>query len=301
LKQFEESKYKFEWNKRIIYPMLSFSGLDLYGNLSLMARTQGVNILLNMFFGPLLNAANSVAVQVQSTVLAFANNIITAVRPQIIKSYANGDYQYMIKLILNATKYIYLLLVMLSLPLILEMDFVLHLWLKNVPAFAVSFCRLTLIFNFFATGMVIITSAIYATGHIKRPNLINGSLYLLVIPISYIAFKFNEIPEIPYICNILLIIVGSMVHIYTLKLHVSEFPIKTFVLKVLSICFIITLLAFAGSYYVKSNMSEGLLRFCVVALLSTTLIAGMTYISIDKQTKQKVWQKIKYQIKKWKN
>jgi len=292
-KQFEESKYKFEWNKKLIYPMLSFSGWDLYGNLSVIARTQGVNMLLNIFFGTLFNAANSVAVQVQSAVLSFASNIITAVRPQIIKNYATQNYQYMIKLALTTSKYIYLLLLILALPLILEMNFVLNIWLKNVPPYAVSFCRWTLIFIFFSTQSNILVSTINATGNNKRPSLINGTLYLSVIPVSYLAFKWGATPEIPYICNILFVFIGMMSNAYTLKLHISQFSIKDFVFKVLCICFFITVISFGVSFYVKQSMQESFWRFAMVVCTSTVSTSLLTYfVAMDKNTKNKIRGKV---------
>ena len=299
LMKFSECKYQFEWDKKYIYPMLSFSGWDLYGNLSVTARTQGVNILLNLFFGAVMNAANTIAVQVQGAVMVFANNIVMAVRPQIVKSYAAQNYQYTIKLVLSTAKYIYLLLLLLSLPLILEMNFVLNLWLKNVPPHAVSFCQLTLLFNFFATMSLIIVSAIHATGNTKRPSLINGTLYLAVIPVTYVIFKYGGIPEVPYICNALFVCIGMLSNVHTLKLYLPEFPASEFITKVLSICLFISLVSFAASYYVKINMPEGFWRFGIVVLVSTIVTVGMSYfIAVDKNTKQYVKKKI---IQKWKN
>ena len=301
LKHFEGSKYKFEWDKKTMYPMLSFSGWDLYGNLSVIARTQGVNLLLNVFFGVILNAANSIAMQVQGAVLSFAYNIITAARPQIVKSYAAKNYQYTKTIVLNATKYIYLLLLLLSLPLILEMNFVLNLWLKNVPQYAVSFCRLTLLFNFFSTMSIIVVSAVHATGNNKRPSLINGSLYLAVIPVTYIAFKLDGIPEIPYICNALFVFIGMLSNVYTLKLYLPGFSFKEFVMKVLSVCFVISLVAFVFACYVRSTMPASFLRFCIVTAVSTITTAGMTYvIALDKQAKHFMKEKITNTVRKWK-
>jgi O-antigen/teichoic acid export membrane protein len=300
LKYFEECRYKFEWDKKIIYPILSFSGWDLYGNMSAIARTQGVNMLLNIFFGTVLNAANSIAIQVQGAVMLFANNIIVAIRPQIVKSYASKNYQYTVKLVLNASKYTYILLLILSLPLMLEMNYILNLWLKNVPIYAVSFCRFILMFNFFATMSTILVSAIHATGNVKRPSLINGSLYLLVIPISYISFKLNGIPEIPYICNILFVFIGMISNVYTLKLYIPQFPIKEFVFKVLCICLLISFISFMTSYFVMSNMQENFFRFIIVALISTILTSILSYyIATDRQIKKLIKQKILFYSKKW--
>ena len=302
IKHFEESKYTFIWDKKILYPMLSFSGWDLYGNLSTIARTQGVNMLLNIFFGTVLNAANSIAIQVQSAVGAFANNIIIAIRPQIVKSYAANDYQYTKNIVLNAAKYIYILLLILSLPLIIEMHFVLNLWLKHVPPYAVSFCRLTLLFNFFSSMSFIVVSAIHATGNIKRPSLINGSLYLAVIPITYISFKFNGIPEIPYICNALFVFLGMLSNVYTLRLYMPVLSIKDFVSNVLIVCFVISLLSCTISYYVQKNLPESFWRLCIVVVVSTLVTLTMTYaIALDKKTKHYVNNKINELMGKWKN
>lgn len=287
LKHFEECKYIFNRDKKILYSMLSFSSWDLYGNLSVIARTQGVNILLNMFFGPLLNAANTVAIQVQGAVMAFASNIVTAVRPQIVKDYASGNIQHMTNLVMNASKYIYILLLVLSLPLILEMNFILNLWLKNVPDYAVIFCRFTLMFNFFATMSIVIVSAIHATGNIKRPSLINGSLYLLVIPVSYIAFKCKGTPEIPYICNVLFVFIGMLSNAYTLKLYIPQFSFRLFIVNVLSVCLLIACISSCISLLAKWNMQEGVARFMLVSLVSTISIFAMAYImAVDKQTKK---------------
>lgn len=293
VRNFEECRFRWGWDKTIAKPMLTFSGWDLYGNLSTMARTQGVNILLNMFFGPLINAASAVASQVQISVLGFATNVITAVRPQIVKSYASGDYQHMKQLILNATKYVYLLLLILSLPIILETEFALNLWLIDVPEYTPIFCRYTLIFNFFGTMSMIVVSGIHATGKIKRPSLINGTLYLLVIPISYIAFKFDGVPEIPYICNVLAVFIGMLSNVYTLHLYVPGFSVKEFIVRVLSICIFITLIAVIVSLLVQRSMSDGLLRFISVALSSGATILLLTYfIAIDRQTRHSINNKI---------
>lgn len=302
LRKFEECRFRRIWRPEILMPMVSFSGWDLYGNLSVAARTQGVNVLLNLFFGTVLNAANSVAVQVQGATMAFSNNIILAVRPQIVKSYAAGDYEDTVRLVTNTAKYTFLLLLVLSLPLILEMDFVLNLWLKNVPPHAVAFCRLVLMFNFFATMSVVVISAIHATGNIKRPSLINGTLYLSVVPISYIAFRFNAIPEVAYACNILLVFAGMLSNVYTLKLHLPGFSVKEFVVKTIGVCLFISAVSFAVTYFVMSRLPEGFGRLCMVTLVSLLVTVGMVYaIAMNRETKQYIKAKAVNVLERWRN
>lgn len=277
LRQFNECRYKMEWKKELIYPMLSFSGWDLYGNVSVMARTQGVNMLLNLFFGPILNAASGIATQVQTAIMAFAGNVVTAVRPQIVKSYASGDYALTEKLVMNATKYTYILLLLITLPILLETHFVLDLWLKNVPSYTVLFCQYTLTFNFFANMSVIVISAIHATGKIKRPSLINGTLYLLVVPASYVAFKMNGEPEIPYILNVLFVLFGLLSNAWTLNMYLPQFSFRGFVINVIGICLVITVFSGITTSFVKVNMPEGWLRFICVGAVSTVSIVTSTY------------------------
>ncbi|MCC8153410.1 MAG: hypothetical protein LIP01_03850 [Tannerellaceae bacterium] len=177
--------------------MLTFSGWDLYGNMSTMARTQGVNMLLNIFFGPILNAAAGIATQVQGAISSFAGNILVAARPQIVKNYAAGNTSYMLQLLNNTVKYTSLLLLLLSLPVILEMPFILKIWLKQVPEYTPAFCRLTLGFAFIANISTILMSGIHATGRIKRSSLWDGTLYPLVIPLSWLSFRWGSFPHAP--------------------------------------------------------------------------------------------------------
>jgi Na+-driven multidrug efflux pump len=300
-KHFDESKYKFEFERENIYPMLSFSGWNLYGNLSVVARTQGVNILLNIFFGVVVNAANAIAIQVQNAVLSFANNIIVAVQPQIVKSFAIKNYEYTLMLVFNSTKFVYLLLLMLSMPLIVETDYVLNMWLKNVPPFVVSFCRLTLIFNLVAIISRIIVNTIHATGNVKKPSLINGSLYLLIAPITYLAFKFNAKPEIPFILNIFFVGLGMLINAFILRSYLPGFTLKEFIKKVLSINLIISIISFLISYTIKINLTQGFSRFLLITLTSSIVIIGMSYlIGTDKHIKKLINLKVTETRQKWK-
>lgn len=295
---FDECRFKIKWDKQYIYPMLSFSGWDLYGNMSVVARAQGVNMLLNMFFGAALNAAAGIAMQVQNTVLNFASNVFMAVRPQIVKSYASGNIDYMLKLVYNTSKYTYLLLLILSLPIILETHFVLSVWLKIVPEHAVVFCRLTLMFNFFANFGLIIISAIHATGQIKRPSMINGTLYLLVIPITYFAFKSGAHPSIPYIFNIIAILCGISSNMYTLHLKVKSFSIPVYLTKVFFSCALVTILTLIPLFLIRFYMDEGWIRFLLTSIGSVILILILGYfICLNKEERVKIINIIRNKIK----
>lgn len=280
LRNFVECKVRFLWNPRIIKPMLKFSGWDIYGNMSVLARTQGVNMLLNMFFGPALNAASSIATQVQSAVMSFANNILTASRPQIMKQYAMGNNDVMVSLIRNTLRLNFLLLMVITIPLLLEIDFVLYVWLGEVPGFAASFCTFTLLFNFFASISSVLVSGIHATGRIKRPSLINGTLYLSVIPVTYILFKGGIAPWSSYLFNVVAVFIGMISNAFTLRMYVCQFPLQRFILEDLGRCLLVFIVVYASCCLLHEVMNEGWLRLITTCLLSTTLLLTIGFLFI---------------------
>ncbi|MGL4519396.1 MAG: lipopolysaccharide biosynthesis protein [Phocaeicola sp.] len=299
IRSFTESRFKLIIDKPVLSNMLSFSGWDLYGNMSVVARTQGVNMLINVFFGTAMNAAAGIAGSVQGSVMAFASNILTAIRPQIVKSYASGDYKYMSTLIYNASKYSFILLLLLSLPLMIEMPYVLRMWLKLVPDYAVDFTRWTLVFNFVANMSSVVISGIHATGKIKRPSLINGSLYMLVVPISYIFFMNSTYPVTPYIINALFVFIGCLSNVYTLSKYVVVFSFITFIKKVLLRLMPLVVISTTPALWVSSYMSEGLLRLVCVVLTTSFFIIVYSYLYIlDKETIEKLRSKIYSCIRK---
>lgn len=301
LTHFPESKLLFFWDYPLLKKMFSFSGWDLYGNLSVTARTQGVNILLNMFFGPIVNAAASISMSVQGSVMGFATNILTAVKPQIIKYYAQESYNEMIHLIRNAIRLNFLLLMFITIPLLIELPFVLHLWLGEVPAFSYEFCSLTLLFNFFANMSHVIITGIHATGKIKSASLINGTLYLLVIPISYFVFSFGGAPWIPYFVNVLAVFCGMLSNAITLNIYVRNFSIVTFLIKDLTPCLLIFAVTYVICMMIHYVNSSHIIRFFITLSTSSLLLLIFGYFflipkSLSKRflnniTNRLIWKK----------
>ena len=249
--------------------MLSFSGWDFFGNMSVTARTQGVSMLLNVFFGPIMNAAAGIASSVQAAVMSFANNVSTAVRPQIIKYYAQGKYKEMEKLINNACRLNFFILSLLTIPLCGEINYILSIWLGDFPKQTPIFCTLILLFNLFANMSFMVVTGIHAYGRIIRPSLINGTLYLLVIPITYFSFKFGGNAWTPYLFNLLAVIFGMLSNVYTLHKYVHDFSIKTFVLNVLLRAIILLCFGFTIVYIVNIFLPTGFFRLIITTITST--------------------------------
>ena len=249
---FPEVRAKLTYEPAIVKPMLSYSGWDLYGNMSVTARTTGIQLVLNMFFGPVLNAAAGVASQVQTAVMAFANNITTALKPQIIKSYAAQDYGRTFSLICNGSNLIFALLLFLSLPLIANIDFVLGLWLHAVPDWTTQLTVCTLIFNIFAGMSIVAVTGCHACGHIKRPSLINGSMYLMVVPLTYVCFRwFDGTPVLPYVFNFCTIAIGCLSNAYTCSIHIPSFSFMAYFRRVFAKCMFVAAVCCGIVYIVK--------------------------------------------------
>lgn len=293
LRHFEESHFRRLWKPEILKPMLSFSGWDLFGNASNLARTQGVSMLANMFFGTVANAAIGIAFTVQNMVMQFAANVSQAVRPQVVKTYSVGDTDQMSKLIYTSAKYLYLLLLMVSVPIFMETYYVLELWLKMVPRYSVWFVRILIFFNLFSQMSIVMAMGIHATGKIKRISLINGTLYLLVLPFTYICYRMHGSIYVAFTFNVVAVFIGCLCNVYTLGLTVKQITLKQFIRRVLLPVTPITVVAFLAAYSPRLFMQPGFWRLVVVTLISTVVTLGMTYAIAEPEAKEWIKSKLK--------
>ena len=272
-KHFEECKIKRVWKMNILKPMLTFSIWDLYGNMSVTARTQGVNILLNIFFGPIMNAAAGIAVSVQGAVTTFATNITTAIRPQIIKFYAQGDYDEMSSLIYNACRCVFFVMAILVIPLCGEIKYVLTLWLGNYPEETPVFCILTLWFSVFSNLSYVVTIGIHAYGNIKRLSFINGTLYLLVVPISYIAYFIGCEAWVAFLINLITVAIGLIFNVYSLHHYINKFSVSCFFRDVLFRCIVLVVIGYSIVWLTTNVMEQCFLRL-LLTIFSSIISLG---------------------------
>lgn len=191
LRHFKESRFHWVWDKTYLTPLLSFSGWNLYGNFGGIAGNQANNFVINSFFGVVMNAAASVAFTVSGIVTQFSLNAMTAFRPQIIKKYASGDIQGMQSLTFLALKAIMMLYTLIAIPVFLECDYILSLWLVEVPQMASIFCKILLISIFFESMRYIIIINIHASGNVKKVSAYSGTLFCISPIISYFLFKIG--------------------------------------------------------------------------------------------------------------
>lgn len=278
---FEETKFCWIWNKKLFKEMFSFAGWNLWGNCAFIALTQGLNIMLNIFFGPTVNAARAVSVQVQSAVNQFSFNFQTALNPQITKNYAKGDYRYMHQLMFRSSKFVYFLLLALSFPLFVKTDFILSLWLNIVPEYTVVFLRLmlcTTILDAIANPFVV---AIAATGKIKLYQTVIGGLLLSVLPISYLVLVLGGLPWSVFIVHLIICLSAFVVRIYIVsrKLQLSILEYTKFVLRpIIKVSILSVLLSTGFIYYMPDTILMNLVTcmICVAVVFVCSYIYGLT-------------------------
>lgn len=216
-RHFEETAYGFKFDKSLFKEMLSFSGWNLWGNMAAVAFTQGLNILLNIFFGPAVNAARGVAVQVQQAVHQFSMNFQTAINPQITKSYAVQDIEYMHSLIFRSSRFTFFLLLCICLPVFMETEFLLGLWLKDVPEYTAVFLRLILCVTIIdAVANPLMISA-QATGKVKIYQTVVGGILLSILPVSYVVLKLGGNPQSVFIVHLVICAVAFIVRLFIIR------------------------------------------------------------------------------------
>lgn len=207
-KHYSSYRLHFFWNKHYFQEMFSFAGWNTVGALANILRSQGINVLLSMFFNPAVNAARAVAYQVNSAITNFVNNFYTAVRPQIFKKYSSGDVSGMHNLVLVSSRYAFFLMLLIAGPLFNEAEYWLSLWLKNVPERTVLFTRLVIVNALLEVFSAPLVNAIQATGKIRLFQSIVSVIYLLNIPISYLFLKKGCSPQYVMYVNIALVCVS---------------------------------------------------------------------------------------------
>lgn len=255
IKNFDECRLNFIWKRSILRPMLSLSGWDLLGHLGYTIRLYGTNMLLNIFFGPAVNAASGIATVVQSAISGFSANVITAVRPSIIKSYATNDIRRFDTLLTNTSYFTLLIMMVITGPVLLNLSLIMTTWLTTVPKYCIDFTFLCLLSNCISAYASILYIGIHSTGKLMFSSLFRNILYILSIAILFILLKLEYIPQTAYV---LLLITQALVGIVdSLLLHsyVKSFNLKP-ILKNLLIAILAFTISFIVGQKIKGNVSS---------------------------------------------
>lgn len=298
-KNYEECKFKLFWDKPLYKEMSGFAGWNLFGSIAWLLRDQGVNIILNLFFGPVVNAARGVAAQVSSAVMNFISNFQVALNPQITKNYANGNIEEMEKLSYLGIKFSYIILFTLAFPLSLNIDYILQLWLVEVPDYSALFIILILVDSLIGTlfGTPLMTS-LSATGVIRNYQVLVSLIILCIVPVGYLVLKLGfGAPSVFYV-TILFSLVSGFVRFLFCRKQIG-YSLRKLCNNVLSPVIVMTLVALPLPVYIRLKMlpERNIFNFIILCLLAI-LITGLSawYLALGKKEKNTIVSMVKSKL-----
>ncbi|MFI3295233.1 MAG: hypothetical protein R3Y19_04360 [Rikenellaceae bacterium] len=281
-RNFDECRnIRFKYHKTLFKEIFSFAGWNFIGTSSALLRDQGSNILLNLFGGPAINAARGVSNQVVNAVTRFSENFMMALTPQITKSYANGEWDYMMKLIYRGSRFSFYILLTLSLPVLFNTEYLLTLWLKTVPQHAVLFVQLTLIYCLIESLSTTLIHAMLATGKIRKYQIVVGGVNLLNFPASYLCLKQGAIPEVVVIIAIIMSSISLFLRIYMLR-GMINLSARDFTRRVILNVLVVTALSSITPWLLDEYLKGGVIEVVVASAISaTTTICIIYFVGCD--------------------
>lgn len=291
IKKFQEIRYKFYWNKALAKEMLSYSGWNLFGSVAGVCKSQGINLLINIFFSPIINAATGVAYQVNNALNHFSSNFYTAVRPQIIKYYAQSDKEATFSLVFKSAKLTFFLLLFLAIPIMVFATQILEIWLIDIPENTVAFLRLVLVVALIdAISNPLITLA-QATGRISLYQFLVGSLLILNLPVSWFFLRLGCSAEYTIYVAIGTAIVSLFARLFILKSLVS-FPILDFCISIIGRIITTSIVALLLCFIIKSFIYDAYPKFifcilCIAISILSTLVA-ISLVGLNREEKKYV-------------
>ena len=282
-RHFPESYFQFWFNKTLFKEMFGFAGWSFWGNLAAILYTQGLNMMLNIFFGPIVNAARGIAVQVQSAVQQFVGGFQTALNPQITKNYASNNLPQMHSLMFRSARFSFLLLFFLSLPVLMETNFILTLWLKTVPDDAVIFTQIMICISLIYTTANPCVIANQATGKVKIYQMVVGGILLLILPISYVVLKLGAPAYSVFIVHFCIESLAQFSRMYMLR-NLIHLPLWQYMKNIYIPIVSTVAIAIILPLVVRMQVAEGWLRFLAVGFTCVLSVGASSYfIGFTKQ------------------
>ena len=284
-RSFDECKMSLKVDKILFKEMCSFSGWSTLGHVSAVLNMQGVTMILNYFFGAVVNAARGLAGTVLSIMEQFVTGFITASVPQLVKYYGAGDMERFKKLIFNVSQYTLFLFAIFAVPILLEIDYVLKLWLGEVPEFTSAFIKITLIVYLIKYSNIMVDQGLNATGNVKQLSLIISPIYLIKVPIVFAVGYFGGTAIDVYFVGLIPQFIGMMVTLYLLYKY-TKFPALEYFFTIFLKNVTLIIVALIPPYILQTQMNSGLTRFLLVCILSVISTLTVLYIfGLNKEVK----------------
>ncbi len=262
------SRYKVEWDGVLFRNIVGYTSWNIIGSLAVIGKNQGVNLLLNIYFGPVVNAAQAIATQVSAVINQFSYNFMTAVSPQITKSYSVGNNDEMLTLMCRSSKYSYLLMLIIIMPILILLPYLLDVWLVDIPAGCVAFTQLTLI-NALVDSLSMPTAyAMQATGRVKWYQIGVGLTLLLIVPMSYVLIRlFNIDAMLVLVVSIMISIMAQGVRVLFVR-HTHHLSLRLYVQSVVVPIILISIIAIVPPLLIMNVLSTTLTTDVVAAIVS---------------------------------
>lgn len=292
-KHYPESKYHLYWNKTEFSEIFKFISWYFFGSVSSVIRSQGINILLNSFFNPAINAARAVAFQVEGAIKRFSDGYFTAAKPQLYKSHANGEYQGLNILINRITLICVFLMAVFAIPLAFNANTVLSVWLGDVPDKSVIFLQLVLIDSVLNVSSEPIILTILATGRQSLYQVVEFTLRVLTLPLSYVLLRYGAAPEITVVVCILFSILAVIARALMLKRSMKEFDLRSSFYAYLRMYAAVGLVIIFICFIQRFSLNS--MSFFLVSSASSVIMLMITFyfIALDRFDRQYVYDLVK--------
>lgn len=300
VRRFRECHFRWQWDTDLFRSLLGFTGWNMFGTVAWILKDQGINVVMNLFGGPLVNAARGVAYQVSNAVQNLVNSFGTAVSPQLTKNYASGNKQELHRLLMLSSKVTYFLLLLITLPVIIEIPYLLQLWLVQVPEHTVLFTRLILLEALVAAFSSPMITSLMATGNIKLYQIVVGSVILLNAPLSYWLLHIGLPIFIPFVVSIEITVMAFVLRLWFCKCQI-ELPVREYLRVVLLPVVIVSVFASILPLWVNMELTTGLFRLFLVAVVSTLSVLSCIYIfGLTKVERNVIITRVAVQLKRFK-
>lgn len=296
VRNYDECHFSFYKDRKLQVEMFRYASYDLIGSSSVMMQGQGLNMVLNMFTGPVVNAARAIAYQIEGAANQFANNFLTAMRPQVIKYYAQDDIGGMMRLVRLSSIFSFSLMLALVTPLSMEMDTVLTIWLGEYPPYTATFTTIVLAqatLNAFRNPRI---TVFHATGNIKLSNIVTGTVLCMALPVGYVLLRLGCSPVSVFWGTFGCTVIADVTNLIVLKRYI-DYSIKSFILNVHMKCLLLFIGVMLFAYPAHHFMAEGVPRLIVVtAVVAASLAVYMWVFFIPKRIKRNIVSKIQRHI-----
>ena len=274
---FPEIVFKKVIDRKLFRSMICFSGWNIFGSFSGIMKEQGINLIFNFFCGPIVNAAKALAAQINAGLMAFVSNIIIPVRPQVVQSYANQNYDRTLRLTYGVSRVTSCVITLITLPIILDTHFILHLWVKSIPEYTDTFVIIVILISFVNNLNSAVSGVIHASGQMMLYQTVCSSVSLMCIPTAYLLLKYGYSPNYALLMVLLWTTLSQYVSLLIMK-RVINFTLISYTKEVLWPLLKMIVLSAIIPTIIRLNMDEGWLRFLLIGSTSVVMTTLCSYL-----------------------